>query len=69
MFFAVWEMRMALSVGLSAWVSMSCLCAVRSMALTSICWVSCVRSAAPKGFKRREGVFIWRASAGWRWCN
>ena len=54
--------------GLSAWVSMSCLCVERWIALTSICWVSCVRSAAPKGFKRSEGVFLWRASAGWRWC-
>ena len=36
MFFAVWKRRMALCMGLSKWVSMSCLCVVRWMARTSV---------------------------------
>ena len=48
---------------------MICLCVVRWMALTSVLWIPCVRKAAPRGFRKRAGVFIWWASVVWRWSN
>ena len=49
MFLAVWEMRMALCLGLSTWVSMSCLCVVRWMALTSFLGgVMCAKRCAQR---------------------
>ena len=60
---------MAFWMGLSTWLSTSCLCKVRWMALTSVFRVPSVRRAAPSGLRRRAGEFICRARVAWRWSS
>ena len=69
MFLAVWEMRIALWMGLSTYVSMICLCVALRMALTSVFCMPCVRKEAPRGFRTRAGVFICWASVDWSWSR
>ena len=39
------------------------------MAPTSVFCMPCVRKAAPRGFRRRAGVFICWASVDWSWSS